>query len=300
MDCRDLEPLLSAWVDGQLSEDRGRHVRDHLARCPACWNALHALEQVGARLTVLKSTDVPQAPEGLLAGVRALPAWLVRFAVIRQWVALAGGVTVTWAAAWLLLSWSNPLTVTLTAQGATTSQTLRAGTMFTAKADDTIHVSLDGARGAIQLHGPGVLIIRQAAVGHLTQDQRLTMELPSGRAAIHFSPQAAAHEVRVMTPHAQVHLTGTWVQITAEPAHTEVDVLEGQAVVHQLATGRQMTIKAGERLHVEAAAVQLLAIPVEEWLARKGIVTSLEQPTPSTASAANDSPEPPRLWHEAE
>lgn len=298
MDCHELEPLLSAWVDGQLPELQGQHVRNHLARCPACWNELQALEQVGAQLTVLKSAEVLPAPEGLLAGVKALPAWLVRLAVLRRWVALAGGVTVTWAAAFLLLCWSDPLTATLTARGSTASQMLSAGMMFTAKASETVDVSLDGGHGVIRLHGPGVLVVREAVVGHVKQNQRLALDLPNGDMTIQFSPQAADHEVRVTTPHAQVRLTGTWVLVSADPATTLIDVLEGSAAVKHRITGQLVELIAGDRAQVQDGHVTIHPIPVEEWLTRKGIVVHDEAATQELSPATQRTSTLTPLWLE--
>ena len=299
MACGRIEPWLSAWLDGQLPETSAQVVREHLAQCPGCWNEFQALEQLRTRLMSLKANPLESPPEGLLAGVRALPAWLVRLAVIRRWLALSGGVTVAWAAAFLLLSWSDPMTATMTARGMSEPQTLSPGRMLVAHPEQTLNLALPHDAGTIELQGPGVLVIRQAVVGHLKHDQRLAMELPSGRATIHFNPGAPAHDVRLTTPHAQIRLTGTWVQISADPTHTNVDVLEGQAVVHQLATSRQMSINAGERLQVGEASVQLLSIPVEEWLTRKGLLGIEGSSLPSPEASRGPSALSP-LWHEAE
>jgi len=298
MECQRIEPYLSAWLDGQLPEATAQAVREHLAQCPGCWEELQVLEQLRTRLMTLKlkTNAAEPPPEGLLAGVRALPAWLVRLGVIRRWLALGGGVTVTWGAALLLLSWSDPMTATLTARGTSEPHSLSPGRMLVAHPEETLSLTLPHDAGTIQLQGPGVLIIRQAALGHLTHDQRLAMELPSGRAAIRFNPSAPAHGVRLTTPHAQIRLTGTWVLVATDPAQTQVDVLEGQALVRQLATGRQLSMEAGERLQIEEATVQLLAIPVEEWLARKGITASPDHAVPMTPSVSGQ----PLLWHEAE
>jgi len=300
MECGDVEPLLSAWVDGQLSEAEGQRVRDHLARCPSCWGELQVLEQVGSRLTTLKGMESPQPPEGLLAGVRALPTWLVRLGVIRRWLALGGGVTVAWAAAWLLLAWSDPLTATLTARGMSASQTLTTGRMLVARDQETLDLALPRGAGTIRLEGPGVLVIRRAVVGHLRQDQRLAMELPSGRAAIRFGPEAPTHEIHLTTPHAAITLTGTWVLISAESSRTQVDTLEGSATVKQLGAGRQVELAAGERAQVGPDTLTLAPIPVEEWLARKGLAMSSDQAPNSAPSTANSSVGHSPLWHEAE
>ena len=294
MECQRIEPYLSAWLDGQLPEANAQVVREHLARCPGCWEELQALEQLRTRLMTLKTDTLEPPPEGLLAGVRALPSWLVRLAVIRRWLALGGGVTVAWAAALLLLSWSDPMTATLTARGMSEPHALSPGRMLVAHAEETLDLALPDAAGTIELQGPGALMIREAAVGHLKRDQRLAMELPSGRATIRFNPGAPSHAVRLTTPHAQVDLTGTWVLVTTEPAQTNVDVLEGRAVVFQLATDRQVSVRAGERVQVQEASMQLLAIPVEEWLTRKGIVESPHEAPSVTPAAARA----PSFWHE--
>jgi ferric-dicitrate binding protein FerR (iron transport regulator) len=142
-------------------------------------------------------------------------------------------------------------------------------------------------------------VIRQATEGHLKKDQRLAFELPSGQAAIHFRSSAPAHEVRLTTPHARIRLTGTWVLVSADPAATQVDVLEGSAAVTHLVTGQSVQLLAGDRARVQPGHVTVQPIPVEEWLTRKGVIGSAGDLSEDPVNLGEPSALPP-LWHEAE
>jgi len=57
MNCRDYEPMLTPYVDGELSEaDRGR-VEEHLSACPRCRERLAELKALQEELAMVKFTD---------------------------------------------------------------------------------------------------------------------------------------------------------------------------------------------------------------------------------------------------
>jgi anti-sigma factor RsiW len=62
--CAQVEPLLSAWLDGALSPSERLAVGDHLARCPRCRGELETL-----RITsnLLRSVPARALPAGLQA-----------------------------------------------------------------------------------------------------------------------------------------------------------------------------------------------------------------------------------------
>jgi len=57
MNCRECEPMLTPYVDGELSEaDRGR-VEEHLSACPRCRERLAELKALQEELAMVKFTD---------------------------------------------------------------------------------------------------------------------------------------------------------------------------------------------------------------------------------------------------
>lgn len=66
--CTDVEPLLSAWLDGELDEQETDQVTAHLAGCEACAGELDGLSVVAA---MLGNLPVRRAAADLAAGARA-------------------------------------------------------------------------------------------------------------------------------------------------------------------------------------------------------------------------------------
>lgn len=281
MDCRAVETQLSAWTDGQLDAGRATEVRDHLVQCPSCWGEFQALEAVHNRLATLKMTPVPESPPGLTAVVRALPTWLVRVAVARRW--LAPGMVAACVAFGVvgLFSWSKPLPATLSLREIRQTQTLTPGTTLMARLGETVTVTLPPGEGKLQLHGPGSLIVHRASQGALRQDQRLNLELPSGRLTVRFGTRMPAHRLMITTPQALVRLAGTWVLLQAGPAATSVVVMEGEAQVRNRATGQAVKVIPGQMVTIQAGWLTVQMVPVEEWLKRKGVAA-----TPSESESA--------------
>ncbi len=292
-DCRAIEPWLSAFVDGQLEEAKAARVREHLADCSRCLGELKSLETIGTHLAALKATPVEAPSPSIFLGLRALPDWLVGVAILRRWVMAGSGLAAVVAAGFLLVRWPQPLPATVTANTTQqTTQQLTAGTTLLAKAGETVELNIPSAGGALKLHGPGSLIVREAALGRLLHDPRLFVELPSGTLEIRLSAKTAPHDVRVATPQADLRLTGTWVFVSADPLRTQVAVLEGEAKLQSVASRQRLTLTPGQTAQVQAGWVSVGQIPMELWLQYKGLAG---QPQASV-SAPPTSPTP--LWHE--
>ena len=61
MNCEQMNELLSAWLDGELSETERRQMQAHLEQCAQC-RAL--FEQLQALHTSFSDLDEISAPEG--------------------------------------------------------------------------------------------------------------------------------------------------------------------------------------------------------------------------------------------
>lgn len=64
-DCSEYDIMLSARLDGELSEDEERELEEHLASCPECRKYLRLLETVRDGL----KEDLPAPPETLAQGI---------------------------------------------------------------------------------------------------------------------------------------------------------------------------------------------------------------------------------------
>ncbi|MGD9142291.1 MAG: zf-HC2 domain-containing protein [Dehalococcoidia bacterium] len=61
MNCRNLEELLSAYADGELSRTQREFIEEHLSVCADCRETLAEFVQAGRRLTSLRG--LPEAPD---------------------------------------------------------------------------------------------------------------------------------------------------------------------------------------------------------------------------------------------
>lgn len=70
--CEEFAPLLSAFVDGELTEEERAEVLAHVSECEKCRGLLGELTALHAALGELKDEDVPAGfTEGVMAAVRA-------------------------------------------------------------------------------------------------------------------------------------------------------------------------------------------------------------------------------------
>jgi hypothetical protein len=91
-ECREVEPLLSPWLDGELDESRDRAVRAHLRSCPACAERAEELRQIQGAAAALAPHE---PPADLWARVEARLAREEEPARPRWW--------------WWLQAWRRPL-----------------------------------------------------------------------------------------------------------------------------------------------------------------------------------------------
>lgn len=102
--CAEYEPLISAFLDGELSEEERMEVAAHLAECPACQKYFDDLVAIH---DALDQTEAP-VPEGfsgrVMAQVRETPqepaGKVIRVPHWGRWAALAACCTVVAVGAW--------------------------------------------------------------------------------------------------------------------------------------------------------------------------------------------------------
>ena len=71
-ECEEFAPLLSAFVDGELTEEERAEVLAHVSECEKCRRLLGELTALHAALGELEDEDVPAGfTEGVMAAVRA-------------------------------------------------------------------------------------------------------------------------------------------------------------------------------------------------------------------------------------
>ena len=205
----------------------------------------------------LKRQPVGETPAGLDKAVRALPEWMVRLAVARQWATPAAGLLVGGLALFGLLHWSAPMNANLRTGVVAETQTLTSGTTLVAEAGQMIKMDLAQETGRLELIGPAALVVREASIGRIRSDHKLLLDLAHGKTRIWFGTNAPAHDVQIWTSQAIVRLSGTDVLVQATPATTRVEILEGQAEVESLATGRQQVVTAGQTIQIQAAQMTI-------------------------------------------
>jgi len=77
MNCKDLEELLSAYADGELSRTQREFIEEHLSGCADCRETLAEFEAAGRQLSSLRETpvasDIRTATLSKIKATRALP-----------------------------------------------------------------------------------------------------------------------------------------------------------------------------------------------------------------------------------
>jgi hypothetical protein len=73
MNCRDLEELLSAYADGELSRTQREFIEEHLSGCADCRATLARFETAGSQLASLRETPVsPDISKSTLSKIKAV------------------------------------------------------------------------------------------------------------------------------------------------------------------------------------------------------------------------------------
>ncbi len=94
MTCADVEPLISAYVDGELDLDRSIALEAHVAGCAACTQRIAGFRSLSA---ALRTAPYFTAPMGLEASVRAVAEraggrTLTDRRGVSRWLAVAAGI----------------------------------------------------------------------------------------------------------------------------------------------------------------------------------------------------------------
>jgi len=222
-------------------------------------------------------------------------------------------VAVLISGSFFLINLSNPLSADLSARRfgssggsavhfSTPGTTLTPGTTFLARAGEQVDLDLAGSHGALQLIGPGALVVREAQIGRLRGDHRFKLDLPSGMLKVQFGPEAPAHTLRITTPQALIRLVGTKVQIQATPVVTVVEVFEGTAHVLNYASDEKVTAITGEQVQVQAGRLQVSSIQsgsrAEQKRAGQDQAQRQEEKEPPQAQPSKKAPS--GVWYEVE
>jgi anti-sigma factor RsiW len=102
-ECRELEPLLAAYVDGEVAPPDAAHVQAHLSSCPPCRRRVEGERAVRGVLQARRHELVPAAPAGLRRRCAAAgPAALSTASVGRRRLAPGRWVPLSFAASVLL------------------------------------------------------------------------------------------------------------------------------------------------------------------------------------------------------
>ena len=106
-ECSELEPLLAAYVDGEMEPDQVGRVQGHLATCPPCRHRIAgeraARDVLQARRHGLVASAPPRLRKRCAACVCGSPAWsagvIPRRFVRRTWIPLSFAATILLAIA---------------------------------------------------------------------------------------------------------------------------------------------------------------------------------------------------------
>lgn len=113
--CKEFEPLISAFLDGELSEADRAETAAHLAACPACQKYYDDLVAIHDALEQMEEAPVPEGFAGtVMARVRATPQEREESRVIvlprwRRWAALAACCALVALGVWRVRSYGGDM-----------------------------------------------------------------------------------------------------------------------------------------------------------------------------------------------
>jgi anti-sigma factor RsiW len=87
MNCPHVRELLSAYLDGELPEQRSHAVAEHLAQCSGCREELHALRVTSELVSSLSRPRLAADLSQAVVQRASVPAWRERWAAFREFVA---------------------------------------------------------------------------------------------------------------------------------------------------------------------------------------------------------------------
>jgi anti-sigma factor (TIGR02949 family) len=188
VECRDVLERLDAYVDGELPPAEAAAVRDHLATCASCREALGAKESLGK---AIRQAPYYAAPAALKARIAQSPprarwttGWIARAAVLL--LAVAGAVIAT---RWL--SAPSPIDTTASAVVDSHVRSLMGEHLYDVRSTDQ-HTVKPWFLGKIDFSPP---VVDLAATGYPLVGGRL--DYLAGRTAAALVYMRAQHTINV-------------------------------------------------------------------------------------------------------
>ena len=135
--CDEIAPLLSAFVDGELTDEERAAVRAHVSECEKCGALLGELTALHAAFGEMRDEDVPLGfTEGVMAAVRAEKAERpqTKKRSVRRWMPVAACAAVVVLAAAVAIPHLN---VQSASDAAMPASEVQSYSMDTAAATDT-------------------------------------------------------------------------------------------------------------------------------------------------------------------
>ena len=170
--CEEYEPLISGFLDGELSAEDRAKAAEHLASCPACQQYFDDLVAMHDAFDQIEDVPVPEGfAEQIMARVRETPRAeakkIIPIPRWRRWAALAACCAVAALGLWSAQHW--------TALPQEASQTVLAGSAPSMARDAILEeaITAEDAPMALMLDGDGTVLPKEAPAP-------LPEEVPSG------------------------------------------------------------------------------------------------------------------------
>jgi hypothetical protein len=174
MQCTQVEELISARIDGEITREEEQTIEVHLADCPTCTEIADGLSSAQAFLDTMPRRNTTAPPPQQAKAGTLLP-----------WIAI--GVT----AAALLLTFLLPRTPSAPEQPAVARNTDSVGVVFSTPTSDRLNEVIATERGYIAIGRDSVAGAEDLWIGELSDEMELVRQINLGTPEVDLVTDAA-------------------------------------------------------------------------------------------------------------
>ncbi len=262
--CKEMKYKLSAYLDGELTEDLNLGIEEHIAECSSCKEVFLQLKSAKESLNLLaKVSSLPEPTVDISERVSVrLPRYeLGIFAdpVMRK---IAAGMAIILI---LFIGWLKfkPVSLgifpadTLVTQIQGQAQTYKNNQwqeltpysslypqqLLRTKKEAYLQIQLPDKKSGLFLKEDSILEVKDLS-------SQLEFNLIKGELFISVVKPFLAKELFILTPHVRIQIWGTLFKVLADGEKTKVEVLEGRVKLTPLSGKPSIILNKGEKIEI--------------------------------------------------
>jgi len=247
---RELEQLVNALVDGQITESDERRLADMLRNDSEAITVYREFMDLHAELHWEPATVAAPATEAAPQKQRTHRRMAYSAAMIAATVMILGTATY-WFSGVPTLKDASPIAqleslsgaVSWTANGTQRSDLTQGGQLPAG----TLTLEGDSASAQIRFHDGTVLTaVRDVELDILGDENQKRVTIKRGTVSLSMAPQPAGRPMIIRTPTAEVEVEGKAFGLSVEAAGTQLNVQEGRVKMRRLADGQSINVSDNE------------------------------------------------------